>query len=280
MCGWTPWPSKLPPQLRKLEISWTENSEDETNMSGVQSLVAAAAQLQHLVRLTMDNIHVSVDFSPLARAPALETLVLGHPFENNSNVSYAPHGNLLRTLCRLSNLRRLDCHAPSDALFGKQHHLQQLTSLQCCSMASLGETVRSPDLPLLSHVHVSHLPGRFIDFVCHLPALTELGLHGYTPIAKADTQNFVATLQTCTKLEELRLGCGPFISQQLATCLQHMPQLQSLKLSFCNALSSLSFLSAGTLGNTLTKLFIEHGSKLIPLFDDGLIKATPGASAA
>ncbi len=105
------------------------------------------------------------------------------------------------------------------------------------------------------------------DFLLRLPALASLSLSFYYGI---DTPRVMAALQTCTQLTELALSGFDgfnFTSEQLASCLQHMPRMQKLDLRHCIALSSLSFLAVGTLPSTLTCLCIGDTDRDIP-FDD------------
>ncbi len=56
-------------------------------------------------------------------------------------------------------------------------------------------------------------------------------------------------------------------SEQLASCLQRMPRLQSLQLGGLVPVRSLSFLSAGTLASTLTSLTLGDYRRQIPLVE-------------
>jgi len=89
---------QLPPQLRELYINWSWKHKDMSDAAVAQSLIAAAAQLQHLTALMVTGIHGAVDFSPLTRAPALERL------EVDAHRRVLDHPHSLRCLSQLRGL--------------------------------------------------------------------------------------------------------------------------------------------------------------------------------
>ncbi len=136
-------------------------------------------------------------------------------------------------------------------------------------------------LPTLRKLTLVAVRLHHADFVQHLPALTSLTI-GFIVEEGAnavDIPRVMAALQTCAQLIELKLwGFSGFdyTSEQLASCLERMPRLQTLAVASCNALHSLSFLAAGTLAATLTTLEIGNCNKRIPIAELHKVHALRG----
>ncbi len=145
-----------------------------------------------------------------------------------------------------------------------------MTRLDCIDVATEEDSAALANLPTLTSFRQTSLTLRHADFLQRLPALTllELGFDSDEDGGQAvEIPRVMAAMQTCTQLTELKLCgmCFYFTSEQLASCLERMPRLQSLSLVFCQQVESLSFLSVGALTATLTKLQIGICHKRIPI---------------
>jgi hypothetical protein len=246
---------QLPTQLKILKLEFSEDDD-----LGFQSVIDAIGKLQLLreLQLVAKSSVEDVDLSPLANAPALIQLVL----DVNGIFTDAQ----TQQLHLLSRLRRLELSNECSlrVLLVNPQSFQKLRSLQC-TINSDEEATFLCMLPSLKHLKLWSADCTHIDFVHHLPKLVTLLLDVPQSV---DTPRIIKSLQSCTKLHTLTLdGRSGFdiTSEQLASCVQHMPQLQELELLDCKALFSLSFLSAGTLCHTLTILSIGDCDRRIPL---------------
>jgi hypothetical protein len=244
---------QLPLQLRKLDIDLASSVQE-------QQAIAVIGRMRYLTELMLRSWSAELDFSLLAGASKLEVLQLESSFFQQKLT--ATQSQQLR---QLHGLRSLQCSSVSLSTLLVLPHQLQLSELSC-SIDSEADAAALAYLPSLTKLTLSMAVNAPLDLLAHLPLLTSFSLFFRSIVDNAAGATVFAALQTCSRLTELALhGCNSFTSQQLAGCLHHMPELQSLTLELCTALTSLDFLSTGTLRNTLTKLKIGDCAKRIPL---------------
>jgi hypothetical protein len=254
---------QLPTQLQVLALRYPSTTSMRT--TGFQSAVHAIGKLRHLreLKLVAQSSVQSVDLSPLTNALALKELTLDTHYA--CTIAQAQQLCLMRALCHI----QLDSECPLDVLFANPQQFRRLQSLAC--KINDDETAAIIcQFPSLTQLTLQSGQCTHTDFLRHLPALTSLSLK-FLHNDLLDTSRIATALQSCTRLRELTLdGSGGFdiTSEQLASCVQRMSQLYSLKLFHCKALRSLSFLlSANTLRSTLAILHLGPCDRRIPLAD-------------
>ena len=114
-----------------------------------------------------------------------------------------------------------------------------------------------------------------IDTLSSLPLLRTLELD-LAADENSNAPKFLESLRTMSSLTSLSISfdsswnfAGPgwftctrsFSSHQLATCLEHLHQLETLKLTHFENMDSLNFLTIGTLPRTLTDLYLRQSGR-------------------
>lgn len=111
-------------------------------------------------------------------------------------------------------------------------------------------------LPALTDLNVCELRLAHLDFLLPLQHLSALCLDPSSSNASAAA--LVAGLQRCPQLTSLALlYSNQLHAEHLAAILERLPLLSSLNLYKVASVASLSFLSAGRLSDTLTRLHVD-----------------------
>jgi hypothetical protein len=254
---------EFPPSLQELDLI----DLDETDAADFQRVIDSVGQAQNLETLSAwckwngyvddpANSHNDISFAPLSQNRKLTSLQL-------TNFTFSEADAV--QLRSMPQLRSLHCvnGVPPCILLASPHQFQ-LMHLGCVSLRNEEDASALVTLPTLTSLDVwVHIP--HVDFLLQLPSLTTLEIK-YQDDTVVDIPRVLTAMRTLVKLTELHFR-GLFSSEQMGQLLQHLPLLSQLRLSCLPSLVSLSFLSKGTLVDTLTELELVGNSAAIPLTD-------------
>jgi hypothetical protein len=122
----------------------------------------------------------------------------------------------------------------------------------------------------LTNINASRLAMPHVNFLLHMPQLTQLRL-GPAANVPFQTARIFRTLASCTSLRSLTLLDDEFdtpfrfTSEDLVACIPNLPSLHTLLIHFAVGLTTLSFLAQGTLPATLTKLDLHVFRRRLPV---------------
>jgi hypothetical protein len=173
---------------------------------------------------------------------------------------------VLRRLCELPHGLRLQRFGVGVGAASTQTHGIQLQRLglshtQQAYTLDIGpeEAAELVHLPSLTHLSLqprSACPSlSFLSFLSRLPLLADLHLDlCATAPSKLNLESVVSALQSCLHLRSLRLHFTALAAEQMEAVVIGMERLERMELRGMQRLRSLSFLTAGSLPNTLTAL--------------------------
>ncbi len=207
-----------------------------TSATSVNAILAAFSHHEPLAKLTLffdGTLPAQVSFAPLQSLPALKTLRL------KATLSSAQ----VQEMRSLTQLERLDGSFSERTLLQMLQPPHQLrwTELPKGSRECVTPAVAAL-LPFLLHLRTFCLPAchpslSSLDFLAHLPALTEMRKESIDPDALLETLS-VALPQ----VRKLSIDCSYINIDQLQALLTHFTRLRELTFEIAR-FNSLSFLS-------------------------------------
>jgi hypothetical protein len=152
-------------------------------------------------------------------------------------------------------------HGGADLLteFTRKPHTMRLASLKLRLVEIEDQHVRALlHLPTLTACEPSMMRCSSLDWVLSLPLLRTLSICVRIPESDVLCAELVVIcVQLLTSLESLELAHPRITSTQLSALLQPLTQLRSLTLQRMSAMTTLAFLSSGSLSRTLTTLILK-----------------------
>jgi len=224
------------------------------------AVINCVAALPELDVVSLSQMPSPECMAPLAHASTLRILQLQPPglygFYDEAAEQLRAMTQVTACFCRMTP--EAFCHLTRAPHQLKLHRGQ----LPVQTTAEVGAALAR--LPTLVEAEVT-LDCEHADFLMQLPVLSNLTL-GWWSNSKhvPDSGRVLQALQSCSQLTKLRLwadACGGdrlnFTTEQLSSCLLHLPLLRELTLQYLSSVRSLRFLTEGSLPRTLLKLRLE-----------------------
>ena len=256
----------LPANLTRLDLTMADSS-DVASVNAIVQSISRLPLLQSLVlRLPRDPL---VSFVPLQSLPLLSDLGLHWP--NMHQAGQEPteaHIEQIRALPALTQLTPTGFSSATLLQLLRTPHSLRLQSMDgLLSNMSVDAELSAllPGLPSLTRLGsgtrpVVLQPDCDFSFLPRLPALTELHLN----LRELDPESLdlfassSPSLQQCTQIKALWIFDSDLTCEQLTVMLAHLTNLQSLYLTWAAKLTSLSFLTSGSLRHTLLDLSLDE----------------------
>jgi len=229
----------------------------------VNAVLAAVGQLQQLQSFELNLLthpwHDQISLAPLARLPLLRRFSLQGP----SNPDHLTQAQVAE-LRALEHVEDATVFPMNTALLGRllaPPHTLRWKALSDSAPITEAVAPLLPALPLETlrlWLAVPHAD--FLQQTLRTVRGTQL-----------DSARILRAVASCTQLRSIRLTDSNGItglhvtSEQLTACLSQLPHLAELVLHCATALTTLAFLTSGSLPHTLTGLYLDDFYQQLPL---------------